>query len=337
MDMIVCTHPSNVLLVSGYWPVIGNAIAVAARDGAIGVLAPADEAALAAEGWADISATFEPGSLRAITNTIAAVRRPLAALMTALGRHPSSVGFEGASFDASGYASSFIYGTSIRDLFRPLCPDAVFSDATSCLAALRSTLTAHEIAAVRRAATIARNAFFETAARIRPGMREHEVAALLRRALVNTTHERCDGFAYCMSGPNAARAYAAFQQSTSRALEPGDCVLLHCNSYCDGFWTDITRTFWIGEPSRDARAAHQAVLTASEKAKAAVVPGIRASDVDRAAREVMSSHGYGPAFRHATGHGVGFAAIDHDAQPRIHPQSGDILHPGMIFNIEPAV
>ncbi len=68
----------------------------------------------------------------------------------------------------------------------------------------------------------------------------------------------------------------------------------------------------------------------------AVRPGAKASDVDRRAREAMRSRGFGEAFSHPAGHGVGFAAIDHDALPRIHPKSEETLEPGMVFNIEPA-
>ena len=59
--------------------------------------------------------------------------------------------------------------------------------------------------------------------------------------------------------------------------------------------------------------------------------------MDKAARDVLNVRGYGAAFKHATGHGVGFAAVDHNALPRIHPLSDEILEPGMVFNIEPAV
>src|SRR6185312_7161560 len=65
--------------------------------------------------------------------------------------------------------------------------------------------------------------------------------------------------------------------------------------------------------------------------------GIGAATVDGAARQVLESRGFGKEFRHATGHGVGFAAINHNALPRIHPLSEEILEAGMIFNIEPAV
>jgi Xaa-Pro dipeptidase len=170
-------------------------------------------------------------------------------------------------------------------------------------------------------------------------MREFDAAVLLRSNVVGdaAASERCDGFAYCMSGPNSAQAYAAFQQTRSRTIEQGDFVLLHCNSYCGGFWTDITRTFSIGRPDAQKEAMTRVVLQASQKAISAVRPGVRASAIDAAAREVVSASGYGKAFKHATGHGVGFAAINHNALPRIHPLSEDILEPGMVFNIEPAV
>src|SRR4029078_4826244 len=102
--------------------------------------------------------------------------------------------------------------------------------------------------------------FLCTARDIRAGMREFEVAALLRQRLAAGGAKRCDGFAYCMSGPHSARAYAAFQHSTSRAIVEGDCVLLHCNSFCDGLWTDITRTLVRGSHDAQPRQKHSASM-----------------------------------------------------------------------------
>ena len=65
--------------------------------------------------------------------------------------------------------------------------------------------------------------------------------------------------------------------------------------------------------------------------------GVRAADVDAAAREVLASRGFGALFKHSTGHGVGFAAIDAGAQPRLHPASPDVLAAGMVCNVEPAI
>jgi Xaa-Pro aminopeptidase len=82
---------------------------------------------------------------------------------------------------------------------------------------------------------------------------------------------------------------------------------------------------------------YEAIFAAREAALGAIRPGVKAADVDRAARVVIGDYGFAKAFKHGLGHGVGFAAINHNAIPRLHPASEDILQPGMIFNIEPAV
>jgi Xaa-Pro aminopeptidase len=337
LDALVCTLPSNVLMASGYWPVIGTAFVIATCDGRVAVLAPKDEEPLASGGWADVLRVFSGGSLDAITDVVDVVRRPLAELASAAGlRSGAAIGVEGASFDPSVYAAGFAYGASLPPLLSSALPDAVLSDATDVFARLKSTLTAREVAAVRTSCGIARTAFETVVARIGAGMSEHEVAELLRRGFQHPEHDRADGYAYCMSGPNAARAYAAFQRSSSRTIAPGDQVLLHGNSCCSGFWTDITRTLSLGPPRPEMRARVDAILTARRHAIDAVRPGVPASAVDRAARAVMEDAGFADEFVHPTGHGVGFAAINHDALPRIHPRSEDVLEAGMTFNIEPA-
>jgi Xaa-Pro aminopeptidase len=339
LDAVVCGLRANVLLLSGYWPVVGSALAIATRHGAVALIVPADESDLASNGWADVTHTFDAGSLDRLTTIVEAVRGPLAAATSALGiGNRATIGFEGgAAFDPSGYASTCTYGAAIADLLRDLFGGATLCDATECLAELRSVLTEHELRRLRMACAVAQAAYENTAAAIGMGMTELDVARHFRGGLASSIHDRCDGFAYCMSGPNSARAYAAFQQSSGRAIADGDFVLLHCNSYCDGFWTDITRTFCVGAITDRQRAIRDAIHMARRSALEAVGPGVRADSVDRAARDVLTERGFGSAFKHPTGHGVGFAAIDHNAHPRIHPLSEVVLEVGMVFNIEPAV
>ena len=140
-----------------------------------------------------------------------------------------------------------------------------------------------------------------------------------------------------MSGPNSALADAAYARSRERLLQSGDLVMVHCNSYVDGFWTDITRTYVAGRPDRKQEAIYTAVFEARDAALSVTKPGIAAAEVDRAAREVLAQHGYMNEFTHQTGHGVGFDAISHNSRPRLHPKSPDVLEAGMVFNIEPAV
>src|SRR4051794_39167019 len=136
LDVLVCGLRANVLVLSGYWPVIGSALAVATRDGAIGLIVPADEADLASTGWADAVHTFEAASLDGLTTIVEAVRSPLQAVQSRLGigKH-AWVGFEGgAAFDPSGYASTYTYGGAVERLVRDVFAGADLFDATECLA-----------------------------------------------------------------------------------------------------------------------------------------------------------------------------------------------------------
>jgi Xaa-Pro aminopeptidase len=113
-------------------------------------------------------------------------------------------------------------------------------------------------------------------------------------------------------------------------------VVLDFGGVLDGYCSDLTRTVTIGPPTPEARRVYGAVLEAQEAARAAVRPGVEASDVDRAARQVLEAHGLGEAFGHGTGHGLG---LDIHEDPRIsrpRPDGRAIpLLPGMVFTIEP--
>jgi Xaa-Pro aminopeptidase len=193
---------------------------------------------------------------------------------------------------------------------------------------------------IRTACSLAANAFLQGARGLREGLTEAEAAALFRAPLsaeAGAGVERAGGFAYCMSGPNAAQAHGAYARSRGRRLRAGDLVLVHCNSYADGYWTDITRTYRLGGGDDRPGRLCDAVFAARGAALGAIRVGARAADVDRAAREVLQGRGLGREFKHSTGHGVGFAAINHNALPRLHPKSADVLEAGMVFNVEPAV
>jgi Xaa-Pro aminopeptidase len=114
-------------------------------------------------------------------------------------------------------------------------------------------------------------------------------------------------------------------------------VLVHCNSYLDGYWTDVTRTFVIGTQGKEQARIGQAVMVARARAISEIRPGSPAWKVDHAARQELKARGYGEDFKHPAGHGVGFHAISPTALPRLHPKSPDVLEKGMVFNLEPAV
>jgi Xaa-Pro aminopeptidase len=213
--------------------------------------------------------------------------------------------------------------------------------ADALLGRLRAVKTPHEVACIRQACGITAEAFRAGSRQLHGGLTEVEAAAAFTAPLSSAGVgregiERAGGHVACMSGPNAAEAFGAYARSRTRQLRPDDLVLVHCNSYADGYWTDVTRTYCLREPDGRKRGLYQAVLAARAAALAVIRPGARAADVDRAARDVLAAAGLGAAFKHPTGHGVGFAAIDHNARPRLHPRSDETLGEGMVFNVEPA-
>jgi Xaa-Pro aminopeptidase len=343
LEAIACALPANVLLLSGYWPVVGTALALAKWDGRTTVLAPEDEQALAAEGWADEVHTFQPGSLQDLRTAEDALAPALAVVADSLRIARGRIGYEsGEMFQPASYAALHLYGSALPQLLGRAFPAAALVPADELLVRLRSTLTAAEQGRLRTACRAAAAAFEHGRGRLRAGLKETAAAALFRGPLsTQGTGDgavlRADGFTFCMSGPNAARAHAVYAHSGDRELAAGDLVLVHCNSYVDGLWTDVTRTYCLGEPNERQRGLYEAVFAARSAALAAIVPGVHGTEVDRAARGVLAARSFGPLFKHSTGHGVGFAAIDHNAQPRLHPKSDDVLRPGMVCNVEPAL
>ena len=339
LDLLVCALPANVLMLSGYWPVVGTGVAVAFADGRISLLIPEDEADLAQTGWANDVHTFRPGSLQKLETAVSAIRPALVALVNV---SSARIGFEnGAMSEPASYAAMHLYGGDMPALLAEAFPRASIVPADAILRELRARKTPLEVERVRAACKIAGNAFEQGADSIAPGVTEIDVADAFRYPLSSGLVscpgvQRADGFTWCMSGENSALAAGAYARSRVKKIERGDLVLIHCNSYADGYWTDITRTFCAGDADDRQMDIFEAVFQARQAALDVIAPGVRAAMVDKAAREVMTERGFGDRFKHSTGHGVGFGAISADALPRLHPASPDTLEPGMVFNVEPA-
>jgi Xaa-Pro aminopeptidase len=162
------------------------------------------------------------------------------------------------------------------------------------------------------------------------GRREVDVAADLARLLREHGHERPD-FTIVGSGPNAASPHHA---PTEREIVQGDAVVLDFGGVADGYCSDITRTVFVGEPTDEQRGVYDVVRKAQQAAFDAVRPGIAAQDVDRAARAVIADAGYGEAFVHRTGHGIG---IEVHEPPYLVEGNDTPLEPGMTFSDEPGI
>jgi Xaa-Pro aminopeptidase len=198
---------------------------------------------------------------------------------------------------------------------------------------IRLVKDANEVANLRDAAArltfVAERAFMA----IRPGVMEREVAAAIEMGLRSAGYERPAFDTIVASGPNAALPH---YRAGLRILKPGDLVVLDFGGVLDGYCSDLTRTVSVGAPTADALRLHAAVREAQRAAIEVVKPGVPATSVDAAARNVLESRGLGDAFGHGTGHGLG---LDIHEEPRVGPprsHSASVqLEPGMVFTIEP--
>ncbi len=133
------------------------------------------------------------------------------------------------------------------------------------------------------------------------------------------------------SGPNGALPHA---RPTDRVIEPGDLVVIDVGALVDGYRSDMTRTFVIGEPTPTQERQLAVVLESQAAGAAVVAAGVPAQDVDAACRAVIDQAGWADRFTHGTGHGVG---LDIHEQPRINRVSTDVLAAGQFVTVEPGV
>lgn len=133
------------------------------------------------------------------------------------------------------------------------------------------------------------------------------------------------------AGPNGALPHA---EPGERPIEHGDLVVFDMGAKLDGYCSDGTRTFAVGEPGERAREVYETVLAAQAAALDAVAAEIGGEALDAVAREVLGEAGYGERFGHGLGHGVGLEV--HEA-PRVSPRSEDVLSVGEVVTIEPGV
>ena len=197
----------------------------------------------------------------------------------------------------------------------------------------RLFMDAFEVATLREAAARLDTVMPQVLAAVRAGEREREIAAVIEMTMREAGYERTAFDTIVASGPHSAMPH---YRAGTRVLTPGDLVVLDFGGVLDGYCCDLTRTVSIGPPSREARRVYDAVRDAHAAAVAAVKPGIDASAVDAAARDLLRDRGLGDAFGHGTGHGLG---LDVHEEPRVGKPRTDLppvtLAPNMVFTIEP--
>jgi Xaa-Pro aminopeptidase len=215
-------------------------------------------------------------------------------------------------------------------------PGATFELGSPILGALRVVKDADEIALLTEAAHAADRVVTQIAAGRLVGRTESDVAREVRERLIAEGHDDAH-FAIVGSGPNSASPH---HEASERVIQAGEPIVLDIGGTIDGYGSDITRTLWVtgGDPSNgpDERFRHLfGVLHAAQAtATRAVRVGIRAEDIDSTARGLIDAEGYGEAFFHRTGHGIG---LEGHEDPYIIAGNETPLRAGMAFSVEPGI
>ncbi|OOC14049.1 peptidase M24 [Dickeya dadantii] len=166
-------------------------------------------------------------------------------------------------------------------------------------------------------------------AALKPGMSELEAAGIIEQTF--KANGASVEFVIVCFGENGAYPH---HHSGERRLKEGDAILIDIGGRKDGYPSDMTRVGYCGAPPKGFEEVTAVVELAVQAAIAAARPGVKASDVDRAARETIAAAGFGDCFLHRTGHGLG---IDTHERPYITATSDVLLQTGNVFSIEPGI
>jgi Xaa-Pro dipeptidase len=217
-------------------------------------------------------------------------------------------------------------------LLQEAAPEAQFVSGEEVFANLRTIKSEQELNAMRRAVEIAEQALRATLRHIRVGASERELESELTIQLLHAGSEPDLPFRPIVaSGPHSALPHAT---PGERRLQTGDLLILDWGARIEGYISDITRTFAVGDIDPELRAIYEITRKANAAGREAVQPGATCAEVDRATRSVIEAQGYGDAFLHRTGHGIGLEA--HEA-PYIRDENERLLAPGMTFTVEPGI
>lgn len=217
----------------------------------------------------------------------------------------------------------------VIDKIQRRLPRVEFVDVSEEIYSLRMVKSDEEIAWMRRACEVSDRALMAGFESLWEGMTELQLASAISAELT-----RLGGSPHLGIVLFGARTALPHGQPGEEGLKRGDCVLVDTGTTWEGYWSDITRTVFFGEPSARHRRIWLTVLEANRAAFAAAAPGARCEEVDRSAREVINRAGFGEYFIHRLGHGVGLEGHEH---PYMVEGNGLELRPRMAFTIEPGI
>lgn len=215
--------------------------------------------------------------------------------------------------------------------FRAAMPGTEQVLAGTVLRELRMRKSPAEMAALREAGEAIDAVHRQVPEFLRAGRTEREVGRDIHDAILAAGHHTVD-FVIVASGPNGASPH---HELSDRVIQAGEPVVVDIGGQLhNGYCSDSTRNYCIGEPPADYAAYFEVLRRAQDAACAAVRPGVSCESIDAAAREVIAEAGYGDHFIHRTGHGIG---IETHEEPYIVAGNTEPMEPGFAFSVEPGI
>ncbi|MBI5892497.1 MAG: aminopeptidase P family protein [Deltaproteobacteria bacterium] len=230
------------------------------------------------------------------------------------------IGFEGNNINYDYY----------KKLKNFLANRRIFS-LTEKLNAIRIKKDAAEIEIIRQAAKIGAKGFDIAKRHIRDGAVERDVAIAMEFGMRKRGAEKPSFDIIVASGKSAALPHG---RASTKKIKKGEAVVVDSGAVYKGYNSDETCTFFTGSPTRKQKEIYDIVKDAHDAAIDAVMPGVKASSIDAAARGIIKKAGYGKYFGHGTGHGIGLLVHE---MPKISKFDNTMLEENMVFTIEPGI
>lgn len=208
-------------------------------------------------------------------------------------------------------------------------PHASWVPGSTIMRPLRIVKGPDEVAALRHVGAAIDHVHAQVPALLRAGRTEREVGHDVAELILGT-HDEVN-FVIVASGPNGASPH---HETGDRVLEDGDAVVVDIGGTLDGYCSDETRNYAIGHVPDGYDDLHTTLEQAQDAAVRATRPGVTAEAIDAAARDLLTTGGYGHLFVHRTGHGIG---VEEHEDPYIVAGNDEPVTAGMAFSIEPGI
>jgi Xaa-Pro aminopeptidase len=316
LDCLLITHPSNRVYLTGF---TGEDIAPNESSGHLFITA--NDAVLVTGGVNVTQAEVQAPHVRVIKREGGWAAADAAVL--------KELGVYRIGYEAQAMLVGVFHG--ISEKLDEEGHEYEWSVADGLVEQLRIVKSASELELLRKAFEITSEAFERVAPTIQAGQTEWEVAWKIHQAFVELGS---DGPAFptiVAAGTHAARPH---HEPGERVIQEGEPIVIDMGARYHGYCADLTRTVWVGEPDEKLREIYPIVAAAVEEAIERIQPGMTGAQMDAAARDYIEARGYGEAFNHSLGHGVGVRV--HEG-PSATKESEDVLAPGHVITVEPGI